>query len=72
MDLGIVAALLVLVGWAIVTFLFDAPGWVHLFLTLGVFALIWRIVVLGTRGSKQHTGPGGRRSGASGDPTDRP
>jgi hypothetical protein len=34
-----------LVGWAVWTFAFDpAPGWVHFFLTLGVFLLIWAIV----------------------------
>ena len=37
-----------LVFWAIMTFAFSGPGWVHLFLTLGVFLLIWRIVAGGT------------------------
>ena len=50
MDLGIVAGIVMLAGWAIATFFFDAPGWVHLFLTLGVTLLIWRIVVRGTPG----------------------
>jgi hypothetical protein len=44
MDLGIIAAVVMLIGWAIATFFFEAPGWVHLFLTLGVTMLIWRIV----------------------------
>lgn len=48
MDLGIIAAIAMLVLWAIGTFAFDAPGWIHLLLTAGVFTLIWRIVVLGT------------------------
>ena len=48
MDLGIIAAVVMLIGWAIATFFFEAPGWVHLFLTLGVTLLIWRIVKRGT------------------------
>jgi hypothetical protein len=30
------------------TFAFEAPGWLHLLLTVGVFLLIWRIVVRDT------------------------
>ena len=41
-------AIVMLVGWAVWTFaLGPAPGWVHLFLTLGVFLLIWAIVARG-------------------------
>lgn len=44
MDLGIVAAVLMLVGWAAATVMLNpAPGWVHAFLTIGVFLLIWRL-----------------------------
>ncbi len=50
MDLGIVAAILMLAVWAFVTFTTAAPGWIHILLTLGVFLLIYRIVVRGTRG----------------------
>jgi len=50
MDIGLVAAILMLVFWAIVTFTTAAPGWIHILLTLGVFLLIYRIVVRGTRG----------------------
>ena len=39
-----------LVIWAIVTFSMTAPGWIHLLLTVGMFLLIYRIVVRGTRG----------------------
>jgi hypothetical protein len=54
MDLGIVAALAMLVVWSVGTFVLnDAPGWLHLLLTLGVFTLIWRIVVLGTGGARK-------------------
>lgn len=45
MDLGMVAAIAMLAVWAVGTFLFEAPGWLHLFLTVGVFLLVWRIVV---------------------------
>ena len=48
MDLGIVAALAMLVLWVVATFMFEAPGYVHLLLTAGVFLLIWRIVVRGS------------------------
>jgi len=50
MDLGIIAAIVMLVAWAIVTFTTTAPGWIHLLLTMGMFLLIYRIVVRGTRG----------------------
>jgi hypothetical protein len=49
MDLGIVAAVAMIVVWAVVTVFFDAPGWVHLLLTVGVFLLIWRIVARASR-----------------------
>lgn len=48
MDLGILAALAMLVAWAAGTLLLDAPGWLHGLLTLGVFLLVWRIVARGT------------------------
>ena len=48
MDLGILTAIAMLVVWAVATFQFDAPGWVHLLLSAGLFLLIWRIVVRGT------------------------
>lgn len=57
MDLGILAAIAMLVVWAIATFRFDAPGWIHLLLSGGLFLLIWRIVVRGTRADV----PPGRR-----------
>ncbi len=50
MDLGIVAALIMLVGWAIWTFALNAPGWAHILLTAGMFLLFYRIVVRGTPG----------------------
>ena len=37
-----------LIVWGIATFVFEAPGWVHLLLSVGVFLIIYRIVVRGT------------------------
>ena len=50
MDLGIIAALAMLVIWAVVAFTTSAPGWIHILLTMGMSLLIYRIVVRGTRG----------------------
>lgn len=40
MDLLTIAGLASLVLWAIGTFVFPAPGFIHLFLTLGAFLLV--------------------------------
>jgi hypothetical protein len=48
MDVAIIAGVVMLIGWAIATFFFNAPGYVHLLLTLGVSIIIWRIVKRGT------------------------
>lgn len=48
MDLGLATALAMLIVWAVATVAFEAPGWIHILLTVGVFLLIHRIVVLGT------------------------
>jgi uncharacterized membrane protein len=50
MDFWIVAAILMLAIWAFVTFTTTAPGWIHILLTVGMFLLIYRIAVRGTRG----------------------
>ena len=50
MDFLLILSVLMLVIWAIVTFTTTAPGWIHLLLTVGMFLLIYRIVVRGTRG----------------------
>lgn len=39
-----------LIVWAVATFMYEAPGWVHLLLSVGVFLIIYRIVVRGTSG----------------------
>jgi len=49
MDLGIIAALAMLIVWAVLTFIVnDAPGMTHALLTVGVALLIWRIVKRGS------------------------
>ena len=50
MDPGIIVAVIMLVVWAVWTFALNAPGWAHILLTLGVFLLLYRIVVRGTPG----------------------
>jgi uncharacterized membrane protein len=55
MDLGIIAAIVMLAVWAFVTFTTTAPGWIHILLTVGMFLLIYRIVVRGTRGADRGT-----------------
>ena len=52
MDPGIAAAIAMLALWAAATFFFEAPGWVHLLLTVGVFLLVWQIVTRGTTKNK--------------------
>jgi hypothetical protein len=52
MDLGIVAGIVLILIWAISTFMFSGPGWVNLLLTFGVTILIWRVVARGTRGAE--------------------
>ena len=56
MDLALIGAVVMLVVWAFLTFTTEAPGYVHLLLTVGVFLLIWRITVIGKRNSKPRTG----------------
>lgn len=48
MDLTLIAGIVMLLAWAGLTLTTEAPGFVHLLLTAGVFLIIWRIVVRGT------------------------
>jgi len=50
MDIGILAGIGMLIVWGVATFAFEAPGWIHLLLSVGVFLIIYRIVVRGTPG----------------------
>jgi uncharacterized membrane protein len=43
MDPVTIVAVAMLIGWGAATMFLDAPGWVHLFLTVGVFLLLYRI-----------------------------
>jgi len=54
MDVALLGAIVMLVLWAAGTFFLDAPGWINLLLSVGMFVLIWRIVV---RGSEKTTKP---------------
>ena len=45
MDLGLIAAVAMLVIWALLTFVMNnAPGVTHALLVFGVSLLVWRIV----------------------------
>lgn len=45
MDIGILVAVLMLVVWAVITFVVnDAPGVTHALLIAGISLLIWRTV----------------------------
>ena len=54
MDVMLLAGIIMLVLWAAGTFFLDAPGWINLLLSAGVFVIIWRIVVRGTGKSTTH------------------
>jgi hypothetical protein len=49
MDLGLLAGIALIVIWAVGALVFDGPGWLNLLLTVGVFLVLLRIVVLGDR-----------------------
>jgi len=48
MDVALIAGIVMLALWAAGTFFLEAPGWINLLLSVGVFVVIWRIVVRGT------------------------
>ena len=48
MDLGIIAAIVMLFVWAVAALVMEGPGYVHLLLTVGVSLLIYRIVARGS------------------------
>ncbi|HSQ28666.1 MAG TPA: hypothetical protein VLN49_02385 [Gemmatimonadaceae bacterium] len=54
MDIGILVGVGLLIVWAVAALVLDGPGWVHLLLTVGVFVIIWRVVV---RGDRRHPPP---------------
>ena len=48
MDFSLLAGIVMLVAWGGITYTTDAPGWIHLLLTGGVFLIIRRIVARDT------------------------
>lgn len=44
MDVALIGGVVMLVLWAAGTFLLEAPGWINLLLSLGMFVVILRIV----------------------------
>lgn len=46
--LAIPVGVLMLVFWFVAILTIETPGWMHIFLTLGVFFVIWGIVARGT------------------------
>ena len=61
MDIGIIAAVAMLVLWATLTFATEAQGWVHLLLTLGIFLLIERIDARGKKRASPTSNPRERK-----------
>ena len=45
MDVALIAGIVMLILWAAGTFFLDAPGWIDLLLSAGVFVVIWRITM---------------------------
>ncbi len=45
MDVALIAGIVMLILWAAGTFFLDAPGWINLLLSAGVFVVIWRITM---------------------------
>ena len=54
MDLGLIVGIALIIVWAVGALVLDGPGWLHLLLSVGVFVIIWRIVV---RGDRRHPTP---------------
>lgn len=55
MDFSLIAGLVMLLVWGGLTFTTEAPGWVHLLLTAGVFLIIYRIVTRDTPSGPNRT-----------------
>lgn len=53
MDVGLIAGIVMLALWAAGTFFLDAPGWINLLLSVGVFLIIWRIVARNAKTSQR-------------------
>lgn len=53
MDVGLVAGIVMLVLWVAGIFFLEAPGWINLLLSVGVFVVIWRIVMRTSTATKR-------------------
>jgi len=53
MDVGLIAGIVMLVLWVAGTFFLEAPGWINLLLSVGVFVVIWRIVMRTSTATKK-------------------
>ena len=53
MDVGLIAGIVMLALWAAGTFFLDAPGWINLLLSVGVFLIIWRTVARNAKTSQR-------------------
>ncbi len=49
MDYGIIVGIALVAIWAVGALVYSGPGWLHLLFTVGVFLIIWRIVVRGDK-----------------------
>ena len=48
MNFSLLSGIVLLIAWGGITYTTDAPGWIHLMLTGGVFLVMWSIVVRDT------------------------
>ena len=53
MDVGLIAGIVMLLLWVAGTFFLEAPGWINLLLSVGVFVIIWRIVMRTSTATKK-------------------
>jgi hypothetical protein len=58
LDLGIIIGVIMIAVWFVFVFIVNnAPGFVHLLLTVGLFIVIWRIVARGAPMPKTKASP---------------
>lgn len=55
-SLALPIGIIMLIVWAVATFVLTAPGWIHALLTLGVFAIVWGVVARGTPSPRKPNG----------------
>ena len=52
-SLALPLGVLMLIVWAVATFVLTAPGWIHALLMLGVFCVVWGVVARDTPAVKR-------------------